>query len=207
MVKLRVIQHSKHYTGLMLLEAMMQFLFDFLPIVIFFITYKTFDIYTATLAAIGVCILQVGWTYYKGKKPEMSQWISLGLIALLGGATVIFKNEMFIKWKPTAVYWIFGLALLISQWIGAKPLMQRLLEKNIELTRNVWKILNLSWSYFFLSMGGLNLYVAYNYNTDVWVNFKLFGTLGMTLVFILLQAWYLSRHTPHTSYSAKNDPK
>ncbi|MFO1257203.1 MAG: septation protein A [Gammaproteobacteria bacterium] len=183
----------------------MQFIYDFLPIVIFFITYKAIDIYAATLAAIAVCVLQVGWTYFKGKKPEMSQWVSLGLIILLGGATVIFKNELFIKWKPTAVYWLFGVALLISQWVGNRPLMQRLLEKNIQLSSRVWRILNMSWSYFFITMGGLNLYIAYHFNTDTWVNFKLFGTLLLTIMFILAQAWYLSRQMPQ-SVKAKNDP-
>ena len=172
----------------------MQFFYDFLPIVVFFVAFNAFDIYVATIAAIVICSSQVLYTYFiKGKKPEPSQWISLVLILLLGGATVIFKNEWFIKWKPTAVYWLFSLLLLGSQWIGKKPIMQRLLDKNIQLANSSCRKLNFSWSGFFLAMGAANLYIAYEFSTDVWVNFKLFGTLGLTIVFILGQAWFLSR--------------
>ena len=182
----------------------MQFLNDFLPIVIFFFAYKVWGIYAATLSAILVCVSQVLYIYFKGKKPQMSQWISLGLIVVLGGATLLFKNEWFIKWKPTALYWLFSILLFGSQWVGQRPIIQRLLEKNIQLTRPVWLKLNFCWAIFFAVMGALNIYIAYHFNTNVWVNFKLFGSLGLTFIFILFQAWFISKSCSHLPADGDN---
>ena len=172
----------------------MKFLFDFFPIVLFFIAFKMGDIYIATITVIVASAAQVLWSRYKTGRFEKLPLITLGTIVVLGGATLFFKNELFIKWKPTALYWVLALALVISQFIGNKPLMQRLLEQNVVLPTKIWHQLNLSWALFFAAMGIANLYVVYHFNTDTWVNFKLFGTLGLTLVFIVLQGFYMAKY-------------
>ena len=172
----------------------MKFLFDLFPIALFFIAYKMGDIYLATITAIVASIVQVVWSRYKTGQFEKLPLITLGTIVILGGATLFFRNELFIKWKPTALYWVLALALVISQFIGNKPLMQRLLEQNVALPTKIWHQLNLSWALFFAAMGIANLYVVYHFDTDTWVNFKLFGTLGLTLVFIVLQGFYMTKH-------------
>lgn len=172
----------------------MKFLFDFLPILIFFITFKVYGVYTATSAAIGVSFLQVLYAWIKNRHVPPVLWLSLGLITVLGGATLFFHNELFIKWKPTAINWLFALILLGSQWFSQKPAIQRLMDSNFKLPSHVWKNLNLSWSFFFITMGALNIYVAYHFDTNMWVNFKLFGMLGLTVAFAIVQAIYLSRH-------------
>ncbi len=172
----------------------MKFLFDFFPIALFFIAYKMGDIYLATITAILASVVQVLWSRYKTGRFEKLPLITLGTILVLGGATLFFRNELFIKWKPTALYWVLALALVISQFIGKKNLMQRLLEQNIVLPIKVWHQLNLSWALFFAAMGIANLYVVYHFDTDTWVNFKLFGTLGLTLVFIVVQGLYMAKH-------------
>lgn len=183
----------------------MKFLFDFFPIVLFFIAYKMGDIYLATITAIVASILQVLWSRYKAGYFEKLPLITLGTILIMGGATLFFRNELFIKWKPTALYWTLAVALLISQFMGKKPLMQRLLEQNITLPLKVWHQLNLSWSLFFLVMGIINLYVVYHFDTSTWVNFKLFGTLGLTLIFIVLQGLYMTKHFKQLMNPAKNE--
>ncbi len=172
----------------------MKFLFDLFPIALFFIAYKMGDIYLATITAIVASIVQVAWSRYKTGQFEKLPLITLGTIVILGGATLFFRNELFIKWKPTALYWVLALALVISQFIGNKPLMQRLLEQNLALPTKIWHQLNLSWALFFAAMGIANLYVVYHFDTDTWVNFKLFGTLGLTLVFIVLQGFYMAKY-------------
>lgn len=172
----------------------MKFLFDFFPIALFFIAYKMGDIYLATITAIVATVIQVLWSRYKTGRFEKLPLITLGTLVVLGSATLFFKNELFIKWKPTVLYWVLALALIISQFIGKKPLMQRLLEQNVALPIRVWHQLNLSWALFFLAMGIANLYVVYHFDTNTWVNFKLFGTLGLTLAFIVLQGFYMAKY-------------
>lgn len=171
----------------------MHLLFDFLPIAAFFVAYKFYGIYVATAAAIVINLIQVFGHWIKHRSLSSIQLISLILILLFGGSTLILHNELFIKWKPTVLYWLLGFIALISQWIGKKPLMQVLLETNIVLSDKVWLSLNRNWSIFFMLMGGVNLWVAYSFDTNTWVNFKLFGLLGITFLFILTQAIYLSR--------------
>lgn len=184
----------------------MKFLFDFFPIALFFIAFKMGDIYLATVSAIIASVVQVIWSRYKTGRFEKLPLITLGTIVVLGGATLFFRNELFIKWKPTALYWILALALLISQFIGKKPLIQRLLEQNIDLPTKIWQQLNLSWVLFFATMGVANLYVLYHFDTDTWVNFKLFGTMGLTLVFILIQGLYMTKYFKQpTAEELKND--
>ncbi|HEV2524294.1 MAG TPA: septation protein A [Gammaproteobacteria bacterium] len=183
----------------------MKFLFDFFPIALFFIAYKMGDIYLATITAIVASVVQVLWSRYKTGRFEKLPLITLGTIVVLGGATLFFRNELFIKWKPTALYWVLALALVISQFIGNKPLMQRLLEQNVALPTKIWHQLNLSWALFFAAMGIANLYVVYHFDTDTWVNFKLFGTLGLTLVFIVLQGFYMAKHFKQPVSTLKNE--
>jgi intracellular septation protein len=172
----------------------MKLLFDFLPILVFFIAYKFFGIYIATAAAIIISVLQVGIHWIRHRNVSSLQLISLVLIIVLGGSTLLFHNEVFIKWKPTALYWALSIFFFGSQIFGSRPCMQRLMESSITLPRHIWLTLNSAWAIFFGLMGILNLYVAYHFSTNTWVNFKLFGMLGLTLLFAIAQAIYLSKH-------------
>lgn len=182
----------------------MKFLFDFFPIVLFFIAYKFFGIYIATAVAMFASIVQVIAFWVKHHRFEPMHIITLITILVLGGATLFFHNETFIKWKPTAINWVFALILLCSQYIGHKNIIQKLLEKNVTLPIKVWNKLNMSWVIFLTVMGVLNLYVAYHFNTDIWVNFKLFGVLGLTILFTIIQAIYLSRHVDNKDIHKSN---
>lgn len=172
----------------------MKFLYDFIPIILFFIAYKLYGIYTATAVIMVATAIQVGYSWLKHRRVERMPLISLGLLLVLGGATLLLQDETFVKWKPTVVNWLFGLAFLGSQWIGNKTLIERMLSQTVELPRPVWIKLNLFWVAFFMAMGAANLYVAFHFDTDTWVDFKLFGMLGLTLLFVLAQGFYLARH-------------
>lgn len=172
----------------------MKLLFDFFPIVLFFLGYKFYGIYVATTVMIIASLLQTGAFWFKHRRFELTHVVTLVLVIMLGAATLLFHNELFIKWKPTAIYWVFALLFLGSQVIGSKPLLERLMGSKITLPKSVWYRLNLSWVIFFVLMGGINLYVAYKFNTDIWVNFKLFGALGGTLIFGILQSLYMAKY-------------
>jgi intracellular septation protein len=172
----------------------MKLLFDFFPILVFFLAYRFLGLYEATALAMIASVLQVVFYRITHSKYEKMHLISLAIIIVLGGATLFFHNPWFIKWKPTAIYWITSIALFVSTFWGNKTLIQKMMEGNIQLSKPIWKRLTYAWSSFFMFMGGLNLYVAYYYSTNTWVNFKLFGTLGLTLFFVLIQASYLTRH-------------
>ncbi len=173
----------------------MKLLYDFLPVFVFFAVYKVYDdFYLATGAIIVVSTLQVGWTWYRQRRVERMPLIALALLIVFGGITLVLHDEMFLKWKPTVVNWLFGIAFLASQFIGRKPLIQYLLSSAMSLPAAVWLRLNLAWAVFFILMGVANLYVVYQFSTDAWVNFKLWGMLGLTLVFVLAQGIYLARH-------------
>jgi len=172
----------------------MKLLVDFFPILLFFGAYKFFGIYVATGVAIAVALMQVLWNWFVNRRVEFLPMMTLVLISLLGGATLILHNIMFIKWKPTVFNWIFSAAILGSHWFGEKPITQRLMESNITLPKEIWYKLNLTWAMFFLGLGLANLYVVYHFSTDTWVNFKLFGIVGLTIGFVLLQSVYLSKH-------------
>jgi intracellular septation protein len=139
-------------------------------------------------------VLQVLFYRLKHQRYERMHLISLALIVVLGGATLFFKNPWFIKWKPTGIYWLSSLLFLGSSFIGNKPLIQKMMEANIELPSSIWYRLNMAWCAFFVIMGSINLYVAYSFDTDFWVTFKLFGGIGFTLIFVFLQAIYLTKH-------------
>ncbi len=138
----------------------------------------------------------MGYDWLTTKKIEKMQLVTLIIVVVLGGLTVALQDGQFIKWKPTIVNWLFGLAFLGSQFIGKKPVVQRLMEKGIQLPSRIWRQLNFAWFVFFAVMGSLNLYVAFNYSEATWVDFKLFGMLGLTFVFILAQGIYMSRFMP-----------
>ncbi len=172
----------------------MKLLFDFLPIILFFVVYKSADIYWATGVAIVVSALQVAIMYAVKRRVEKMQLATLAIIAVLGGATLILHNERFIMWKPTLVNWLFALVFLGSQFIGEKPLIQRMMEKAVQPPPALWIGLNLAWVLFFILTGALNLYVAYTFSENAWVNFKLFGLLGLTIAFIIAQGFILHKY-------------
>ncbi len=177
----------------------MKFLFDFFPVVAFFIAFyipenREQGIYLATAVAIAASFIQVTIYWLIHRRFVRMHLITLALLVILGGATLILHDERFIKWKPTAVNWVFALAFLGSQFVGKKNLVQRMMEQAVSVPKSVWTTLNLSWVMFFIVMGTANLYVAFNYSSEVWVNFKLFGILGLTLVFVFGQAIYMSRY-------------
>jgi len=172
----------------------MKLLFDLFPVILFFIVFKVAGVFAATATAIAATFVQVGWVKYRHGKVDTMLWVSLGIITVFGGATLLLHDEIFIKWKPTILYWFFAAALLVSAIVLKKNLMRALLQEKMPLPDFVWNRLNLSWSAFFVLLGILNLYVAYHFSTDAWVNFKLFGTTGIMLVFILAQSALLSKY-------------
>jgi intracellular septation protein len=172
----------------------MKFLFDLFPILLFFLAYKLYDIYVATAVAIGAAFVQTGAYWLKHRKFEKMHVITLGILILFGGLTLALHDPVFIKWKPTVVNWLFGVAFLGSQFIGKRTLVERMMGHAISAPPPVWARLNWAWTLFFVFMGLLNLYVAFNFSEDTWVNFKLFGMMGLTLVFVFGQAFYLSRY-------------
>ena len=173
----------------------MKFLFDFLPVLLFFVAFKYFGIFTATAVAIATTVLEVAYLKLRGRKVDTMLWISLAIIVVFGGATLLLHDETFIKWKPTVLYWMFAAVLAGAALAFRKNLIRTLLEpQNLLLPEAAWAKLNWAWSGFFAFMGVLNLYVAYHYSTDTWVNFKLFGGTGLLMLFVILQAPFLARH-------------
>lgn len=172
----------------------MKILFDYFPIILFFIAFKTYGIYIATAVTIAASALQIGIFWLKYRRFALTHLITFGVVAILGGITLIFKDPIFIKWKPTVVSWVLALVCLFSALFMRKTFLQYLLDKKIALPQPVWHKLNASWALFFSLMGAANLYVVYTYDTATWVNFKLFGFLGATLAFSVLQSIYLAKH-------------
>lgn len=194
----------------------MKLLIDFLPIVIFFIVYKfapeTIELISpllnaeqiqllvdmpaivlATAVLIPATMLQIFYTKLTTGKVENMHLVTLALVVLMGGATVILQDKTFIQWKPTVVNWLFAAAFFGSQFIGNKTILERMMGQNLTLPANAWQNLNYAWVAFFVFSGVANLYVAYNFSEDIWVNFKLFGLLGLTILFIIAQSFYLYR--------------
>jgi len=198
----------------------MKLLFDFLPIILFFSAFKYADahkewasafatghfgflvaggtvegtqapVLLATLVVIIATLAQVGWLLARRRKVDLMLWVSLGLVVVLGGATIWFNNETFIKWKPSVLYWVMGTAFLVGQLLG-KNLLRVLLGDQLVLPAPVWQRLNAAWVAFFGLMGLLNLWVAYTFSTSTWVSFKLFGTVGLMVLFTLVQGLYLA---------------
>ncbi|GAK27041.1 MULTISPECIES: septation protein A [Serratia] len=174
---------------------MKQFL-DFLPLIVFFAFYKLYDIYVASGALIVATALALVFTWFKYRKIEKMTLITFLMVLVFGTLTLVFHNDLFIKWKVTIIYTLFALALLISQLVLKKPLVQRMLGKELTLPDKVWNNLNLAWAVFFLVCGLANIYVAFWLPQSVWVNFKVFGLTALTLVFTLLSGVYIYRHMP-----------
>lgn len=172
----------------------MKFLFDFFPILLFFVAYKLYDIYVATAVAIAASFVQVGAYWLQTRRVERMHIIMLIVMVVMGGLTLALQDETFIKWKPTLVNWALAIGFFGSQFIGSKTIVQRMMEAAIQLPAPVWVRLNMAWTIFFVFLGVLNLYVAYNFDTDTWVDFKLFGLTGLSFVFIIAQAFYVGRY-------------
>ncbi|MCB1929767.1 MAG: septation protein A [Rhodocyclaceae bacterium] len=196
----------------------MKFFFDLLPVILFFVAYKIAGsneagaldlarsilgdgieakqapILIATLIAIVATAGQIAWVWLRHRKVETMLWVSLAIVTLFGGATLMFHDPTFIKWKPTALYWLFAATLLGSSLLLRRNLIRKLLEAQMSLPDAIWQRLNLIWAMFFAAMGVLNLVVAYRFSEATWVNFKLFGGMGLMLVFVLAQGAWLSRH-------------
>lgn len=176
----------------------MKLLTDLLPVVLFFVVYKLGNIFAATAAAMAAAVLQAGWLWLRHRRLQTMQLVVLGLIVILGGLTLIFDDPAFIKWKPTLVNWAFAAVFIGGELFSRRGVLERMLGEQFTLPGPVWRRLTLGWIGFFLGMGLLNLVIAYRYDLDTWVDFKLYGVLGLTLLFALLQGLYLSRHLPDT---------
>lgn len=172
----------------------MKLLFDLFPVILFFIAFKVFDIYIATAVAIAATVAQIAWTRWRHGKVDTMLWVSFVIIAVFGGATLLLHDETFIKWKPTVLYWLFSVILLFSSLLFNKNLVHTLLHEKIALPLHVWHRLNLIWSLFFAILGFINLYVAFSFPTETWVNFKLFGFTALMVVFILGQSMWLAKY-------------
>jgi len=171
----------------------MKVLFDLFPIILFFAAYKIADIYVATAVAIVATFAQIAWVKLRRGKVDRMLWISLAIIVVFGGATLLLHDPTFIKWKPTVLYWAFAVVLLGSDLLLKKNLIRAMMQQQLTLPEPVWTRLNLSWAGFFAVMGVINLYVAFNYSENTWVNFKLFGGIGLMVVFVVIQGLMLSR--------------
>lgn len=172
----------------------MKFLFDLFPVILFFIAFKFFGIYTATAVAMIATVAQIIYSKIRHGKVDKMLMISGVIITVFGGATLLLKDPTFIQWKPTVLYWLFSASLIGAQLIFKKNLIRNMMEAQLSLPDNVWTKLNLAWALLFLALGFLNLYVAFNYTQDAWVNFKLFGVTGIMFGFIVLQTLILSKY-------------
>jgi intracellular septation protein len=172
----------------------MKFLFDLFPVILFFIAFKVKGIYVATAVAIVASFVQIGWLWLRGRKIDTMLWVSLVIIVVFGSATLLLHDETFIKWKPTVLYWMFALVLSVSALFFRKNLIRVMLGEQVQMPDSAWNKLNFSWAGFFACMGFLNLYVAFNYTTYTWVDFKLFGGMGLMLAFVIAQGLFLAKY-------------
>ena len=177
---------------------MKKLLFDFFPVALFFIAFKLEDdpqrgIMVATAVIIVATLFQVGYMRLRHGRIEKMHLVTLALVVVLGGLTLALGDERFIKWKTTLVNWGFALVFLGSQFIGSKPIVQRLMDSRVTLPDSAWTRLNLGWTAFFVLLGAANLFVAFRYSTDVWVDFKFYGVIGLTFAFIAGQTVWLMR--------------
>lgn len=175
---------------------MPKLLFDLLPVILFFIAYKLADIYVATAVVMAATLGQIAFTWFKHRKVDTMLWVSLGLVLVFGGATLVLHDENFIKLKLTIFYWLFALVLLGAQLFMGKNLIRTLLTAQAELNMPdpVWRLLNMMWIGFFAFMGGLNLFIAKSFSTDIWVDFKLFGSFGLMIVFLVAQGFIIAKY-------------
>lgn len=167
---------------------------DLLPAIVFFTVYKVYDIFFATAALIIITIAQVIWEYIVHRKVAKAQILVAVLVAVFGGATLYFHNEEFIKWKVSIINWLMGVGLIITTYVMKETPMEKILKETVDLRKHQWKEINNMWGAYFTILGTLNLFVAYFFSTNVWMNFKLFGLLGITFIFLIVQSIYLSKH-------------
>jgi len=172
----------------------MKFLFDLFPIILFFAAYKVLGIYAATAAAIVATLGQIAWVKHRHGKVDGMLIASGAIIVVFGGATLLLHDEAFIKWKPTVLYWLFAGVLSVAEIFWHKNLIRAMMQEQVKLPEGIWRTLNHAWAGFFALLGALNLYVAAHFTTDTWVNFKLFGTMGLMFLFVILQSLLLSRY-------------
>ncbi|MGE0385446.1 MAG: septation protein A [Gammaproteobacteria bacterium] len=177
----------------------MKILFDLLPLIAFFAAYSLPErmgggIYLATAAAMVVGVIQIAWQWLRHRRVDRMLLASTALLVVLGGITLILHDPVFIKWKPTAVYGLFAIAFVGSEWLTGKSLIRRAMESQIVLEDRHWRRLNLAWAGFFATLGALNLIVAYSFDEQTWVRFKVFGLFGLMLLFVLAQSVWLMRH-------------
>ena len=172
----------------------MKLLFDFLPVLLFFVAFQLADIYVATLVAIISSFLQVAWVKLRHGRYEKNYVITFFIMLIFGGATLYLENELFIKWKPTAINWLFALIFIGSHFIGKKTVIEHMISGMVELPNKSWINLNIAWAGFFIILGFINIYVLYSFDTETWVNFKLFGMFGLTFAFVLAQGVYIAKH-------------
>ena len=171
----------------------MQFLVDLLPVIAFFVAYKLAGIYVATGVLIVGVLAQTAYSWFRHRKVSPMLLTSAVLVLFFGGLTLLIHDPTFIKWKPSIVNWLFAAAFLGSQYISGPTIVQRMLGENVALDDRSWRHLNLAWVGFFIVGGALNLFVAYRYDEATWVNFKLFGLMGLTLAFALAQGVWIAR--------------
>jgi intracellular septation protein len=182
----------------------MKLLASFFPIILFFIAYKIYGIYVATGVAMVAALVQTGWHWYRHRELEKMHLVTLVLLLVFGGMTLAFQDPTFIKWKPTVVNWLFALAFALAPLFGGLTLTERLMGQAVKLPALIWQRLNHAWTLFFLAVGALNLFVAYQFDEATWVNFKLFGLLGLTFLFIIAQSLYMARFIEPDSPAGEN---
>lgn len=184
----------------------MAFLYEIFPVFLFFIAFKFYDIYTATTVGIAATFIQMsGQRLYTGSF-DKKQVITFLVFLFFGGMTLYFHNPIFVKWKPTIVFWVFALVLIVSQWMSSKPFMQRMMESGLEqvvIPALIWRRINLAWFFFFTLMGIINLVIAYQCSNNTWVNFKFYGITSALLVSSIIQALYLVKFFPSQEQSKK----
>lgn len=180
----------------------MQLLFDFFPLIAFFVAYKFAGIFVATGVIIAAVLVQTAVQWVRHRKVSSMALISAALVLVFGGLTLWIHDEAFIKWKVTVVNWLFAAGFFISQFVGERPMIQRLIGTSVTLERRLWLQLNSVWAAFFLALGAINIYVMHSFSTDVWVNFKVYGLFGLTIVFALLQGVWLASKMPQDSPGA-----
>ena len=200
----------------------MKFLFDLFPVILFFITLKVAEktasasavlgeilttvgiattvkpslvpIMLATVAVIIGSIIQIIWAKLHYKKVDNTLWLSALLVTILGGMTLYFQNDAFIKWKPTLLYWTFAAVLIGARLFSKKNIIKMMMGKEIQLPETIWNNLNVAWAIFFSALGALNLYVAFHYSIDTWASFKLFGTMGLMFIFVIVQSVAINKY-------------
>ncbi len=171
----------------------MQLIVDYFPLLLFFIAFKWQGIYVATGVAMVASIVQIAWLRWKRGRVAPVHWLSLVIIMVFGGATLILHDEVFIKWKPTVLYGLFGTILAVGRAGFGRNLIAYVMQ-GVTLPAAIWTRVTWSWVGFFAFMGVLNWYVAFNYPLDTWVNFKVWGGIGLFLTFALVQGAFLARH-------------